>query len=235
LLVEAFVEKLCPLHVQCIERDGAEPDPASKIHVSGFSFDPRWVRTSPAKLAGGLGADITCGAAWARTGAVTLDTNTISICTLLAGPGGTPLGPTGVPLFAFLLPSSASTDQRSVANALDTFVGNGGTLPLAFLNLFNLSPSQLGSAFTQLSGEAATGAAQAGTQAMNSFLSLVTNPFDTNRPFADNRQLPTMFVKAAPLGAAPDPRRWGIWGPRAMAAKPMSLVTRWGLEATTFR
>src|ERR1700722_10072237 len=157
------------------------------------------------------GADITCGAAWARTGAVTLDTNTISICTLLAGPGGTPLGPTGVPLFAFLLPSSASADQRAVANALDAFVAGGGTLPLAFLNLFNLSPSQLASAFTQLSGETATGAAQAGTQAMNSFLSMVTNPFDTNRPFAENRQLPTMFVKAAPLGAAPDPRRWGIW------------------------
>jgi uncharacterized protein with beta-barrel porin domain len=129
----------------------------------------------------------------------------------LAGPGGTPLGPTGVPLFAFLLPSSASADQRAVANALDAFVAGGGTLPLAFLNLFNLSPSQLASAFTQLSGETATGAAQAGTQAMNSFLSLVTNPFDTNRPFAENRQLPTMFVKAAPLGAAPDPRRWGIW------------------------
>src|SRR6202030_1936053 len=112
------------------------------------------------------GADITCGAAWARTGAVTLDTNTISICTLLAGPGGTPLGPTGVPLFAFLLPSSASADQRAVANALDAFVAGGGTLPLAFLNLFNLSPSQLASAFTQLSGETATGAAQAGTQAM---------------------------------------------------------------------
>ena len=105
------------------------------------------------------GADITCGAAWARTGAVTLDTNTISICTLLAGPGGTPLGPTGVPLFAFLLPSSASADQRAVANALDAFVAGGGTLPLAFLNLFNLSPSQLASAFTQLSGETATGAA----------------------------------------------------------------------------
>src|ERR1700732_5398196 len=44
------------------------------------------------------GAKINCGAAWARTGAVTLDTNTISICTLLAGVGGPPLGPTGVPL-----------------------------------------------------------------------------------------------------------------------------------------
>ena len=164
-----------------------------------------------ASIALNTGADITCGAAWARTGAVTLDTNTISICALLAGGGGTPLGPTGVPLFAFLLPSSASADQRAVANALDAFVAGGGTLPLAFLNLFNLSPSQLASAFTQLSGETATGAAQAGTQAMNSFLSLVTNPFDTNRPFAENRQLPTMFVKAAPLGAAPDPRRWGIW------------------------
>ena len=33
------------------------------------------------------GARITCGAAWAQTGAVTLDTNTISLCDLVAGVG----------------------------------------------------------------------------------------------------------------------------------------------------
>ena len=53
------------------------------------------------------------------------------------------------------------------------------------MNLFNLSPSQLADAFSQLQGEAGTGAAQAGTQAMNSFLSLVTNPFANNRGFAE--------------------------------------------------
>src|ERR1700676_1923744 len=67
------------------------------------------------------GANINCGAAWAHTGAVTLDTNTIRLCNLIAGGGGGVLGPTGVPLIASLLPPSASTNQRSVASAIDTF------------------------------------------------------------------------------------------------------------------
>jgi uncharacterized protein with beta-barrel porin domain len=173
------------------------------------------------------GATITCGAAWARSGAVTLDSNTITTCPIVAGggpggpgggpPGGPALGPTGAPLFASLLPASANGDQRAVANAIDIFVANGGTLPLAFVSLFNLSPNQLADAFSQLQGEAGTGAAQAGTQAMNSFLSLVTNPFAENRTFAPERPLPRqpLIYKApaykAPPVAAPDPRRWNIW------------------------
>ena len=164
------------------------------------------------------GANIICGAAWAHTGAVTLDTNTIRLCDLLgggSGGGGGILGPIGPPLIASLLPPSASTNQRSVANAIDTFVGNGGTLPLGFLNLFNLSSSDLGNALTQLSGESGTGPAQAGTQAMNSFLSLVTNPFAENRPFAQPRPVsPAMPVKAISVTPAlnpPDARRWGVW------------------------
>ena len=168
------------------------------------------------------GAKITCGAAWAGagavTGAVTLDTNTITLCDLISGGGGGAiLGPTGVPLIASLLLPSASTNQRSVANAIDTFVGNGGTLPLGFLNLFNLSPSDLANTLTQLSGEAGTGAAQAGIQAMNSFLSLVTNPFADNRGFAPEspQPRPPLIYKApvykAPAAAVADPRRWSIW------------------------
>jgi uncharacterized protein with beta-barrel porin domain len=167
------------------------------------------------------GAIITCGAAWARSGAVTLDTNTITTCPIVAGAGGPSggpaLGPTGAPLFTSLLPSSANGNQRAVAIAIDTFVANGGTLPLAFVSLFNLSPGQLADAFSQLQGEAGTGAAQAGTQAMNSFLSLVTNPFAENRTFAPERPLPRqpLIYKApaykAPVGAAPDPRRWNVW------------------------
>ena len=144
------------------------------------------------------------------------------------------LGPTGVPLFISLLPTSADNSQRAVANALDTYVGNGGTLTLDFLNLYNLSPTELASAFSQLQGEAGAGIAQAGTQAMNSFLSLVTNPFNNNRPFALNRPPseigPRMPLKArgyAPEGpssparavfdsvdsiAFGGERRWGVWG-----------------------
>jgi outer membrane autotransporter protein len=179
-------------------------------------------------LAGG--DTINCGAAWAHTAEVTLNgaASTITTCAPGSG-GGTGVGPTGLPLFASLLPPSANNSQRAVANALDTFTINGGTLPLGFVNLFNLSPSQLADAFAQLQGEAGTGAAQAGTQAMNSFLSLLTNPFENNRPFAPAETRPQMPVKAlgygpespqsparsafASLDGAPfvGGRRWGIW------------------------
>jgi hypothetical protein len=149
-------------------------------------------------------AKIICGDALAQNGAVTLDSNTITACTLTVASAST------------VLPSSTTVNQRAVANSIDTFVRNGGTLPLAFANLLSfLSPSQLQSAFTQLSGESGTGAAQAGTQAMNSFLSLVTNPFAQNRPFAQPRPVsPAMPVKAISVTPAlnpPDARRWGIW------------------------
>jgi uncharacterized protein with beta-barrel porin domain len=167
-------------------------------------------------------AKITCGAAWAQTGAVTLDTNTISLCDLAGGGGGgggggAILGPNGVPLIASLLPSSANDSQRAVANAMDAFTAKGGTLPLGFLNLFNLSPSALADTLTQLQGETGTGAAQAGIQAMNSFLSLVTNPYADNRGFAPESPLPrpALIYKApvykAPNEAVADPRRWNIW------------------------
>ena len=162
------------------------------------------------------GAKITCGAAWAETAAVTLDTNTISLCDLGGGGGGAILGPTGVPLIASLLPSSANDSQRAVANAIDAFTAKGGTLPLGFLNLFNLPPSALADTLTQLQGETGTGAAPAGILAMNSFLSLVTNPFAENRGFVPESPLPRpALVYKAPFYKAPvavaDPRRWSVW------------------------
>ena len=171
------------------------------------------------------GDTISCGAAWAHTAAVTLNgtTSTITTCS-------TPTTASA----ASVLPSSANNSERAVANAIDTFVANGGTLPAGFANLLSfLSPSQLANAFAQLQGEAGTGAAQAGTQAMNSFLSLVTNPFENNRPFAPAETRPLMPVKAPikALGYGPESpqspanaafasldgapfvggRRWGIW------------------------
>ena len=183
------------------------------------------------------GATLSCGRALARTGAVTLDTNTISICTVIPATtttatvtsaaaigtriasGVAVIGPAGFPLFLDLLPDSADNSQTAVAKALDTFVTNGGTLPLAFANLFNLSPSDLATAFSQLQGEAGTGPAQAGTQAMNSFMSLLTNPFN-GRSVAPEIPLPArpalytkapIYKAAASSASASDPRRWSIW------------------------
>jgi outer membrane autotransporter protein len=80
-----------------------------------------------------------------------------------------------------LLSANASTNQRNVAGSIDTFLANGGTLPPGFQNLTNLSPSALGAAMDQFSGESNAAGRQAGMQLMNSFLSLVVNPFATGR------------------------------------------------------
>ncbi|MEI9924844.1 MAG: autotransporter outer membrane beta-barrel domain-containing protein [Bradyrhizobium sp.] len=166
---------------------------------------------------------------------MTLDTNTIALCNLIAaaggggggagGGGGIILGPTGVPLFASLLSATANASQRAVANAIDGFVANGGTLPLPFLTLLNLSPANLGNALSQIQGETGTGVAQAGVQAMNSFLSLVTNPFLDNRGFlpANPPPPPGTYYKTqvykARYQAAVDPRRWEHLGRRLWRPK----------------
>jgi uncharacterized protein with beta-barrel porin domain len=165
------------------------------------------------------GATITCGSALARTGAVTLDTNTITVCPLAAPtPGGPIIGPTGFPLLVSLLPPTATANEIAVATAIDGFVARGGTLPLAFLNLFTLTPGQLANALNQLSGEAGTGAQESGFQLMNSFLSLLTNPFAENRGLAPDNPPPNplIYYKApiykAAAAAARDRRRWNVWG-----------------------
>jgi uncharacterized protein with beta-barrel porin domain len=151
------------------------------------------------------GADITCGAALAHNGAVTLDDNTISVCMA------------SVTLVSSILAGAASANQIAIANTLDAFIAAGGVLPPAFLNLLTtLSPAALAAALTQLSGEAATGAAPAGIQAMNLFLSLVLNPFDDRQVTASSPDQASLVYKAplykAPVGfAAPDPRRWSTW------------------------
>jgi len=176
------------------------------------------------------GATITCGAAWAHTGAVTLDDNTISLCNLASGtpigPGTPILGPTGFPLFTSLLPPGASANDFSVATGLDNAIASGVTVPLAFLNLALLSPSALANALTQLSGVAATGVAPAGMLAMNSFLSLVTNPF-ADRGLPPQTAPPPLIYKTLAFNEAPpDPSRWAS-GPQPMAENKTSPVTHW--------
>jgi hypothetical protein len=70
------------------------------------------------------GADINCGAALARNGAVTLDDNTInsdtySTCAL-------------APVTYGSVVASPTANQRAVDSAIDRYVAGGGTLPLAY-------------------------------------------------------------------------------------------------------
>ncbi len=190
------------------------------------------------------GANIACGSALARNGAVTLDTNNIAIgnlapCTaallpvppvnvppgtipVVVAPGGTPVA---VPVAVIPVITAINT----------TFTNTGGAMPQAFLNLSSATPADLVNiVLPQLSGEAGTGVAQVGIQSMNSFLSLVLNPFagsmlgDSRGPadapagvrtlgFAPESPLPPGAVSSyasfnkAPAASAFDQRRWSIW------------------------
>lgn len=105
-------------------------------------------------------ATIDCGAAWARNGAVNLDTNFIEICTFAVDTG----------TFGDV---DGSDNSTSVADAIDEYVAGGGVLPLGFAVLALLEGEELAAALAQLAGEAATGVAPAGIQSMDSFLSLL--------------------------------------------------------------
>lgn len=112
-------------------------------------------------------ASLNCGAALAQTGAVTLINNLITVCplaiALAPGTYGTTLG----------LAANATGNERAVAAALDEVIAGGGTLAVAFQFLAALTPDQLAVALAELSGEAGTAVAPAGTQMMNSFLSQI--------------------------------------------------------------
>jgi YVTN family beta-propeller protein/autotransporter-associated beta strand protein len=125
-----------------------------------------------------------------------------------------------------------SQNQQNIANALNNFFNSGGTLPANFLSLFNLSGANLGNALSQLSGEAATGAQQAGFQMGSQFLGQMLDPFVDGRSgvggaggpalgFAPEREeLPddialaySKVLKAPKAPAVPTfEQRWTTWG-----------------------
>jgi uncharacterized protein with beta-barrel porin domain len=120
-----------------------------------------------------------------------------------------------------------SINQSNVANALNAFFNNGGTLPPAFVSIFGLTGANLANALTLLSGEAATGAQQPAFQLTNQFLGIMLDPFVDGRSdvnggaigFAPEREdLPEdiALAYAKVLKAPPKPvafeQRWSVWG-----------------------
>ncbi|WP_246175428.1 autotransporter outer membrane beta-barrel domain-containing protein [Bradyrhizobium paxllaeri] len=123
-----------------------------------------------------------------------------------------------------------NVNQQNVANTLTNFFNTTGGLPASFASL---SPAGL----TQVSGELATGSQQATFDAMNLFLSLISDPFVAGRgggfggnasavPFAEESAL---GYAAKKRGAARDAfakfpikadiarndlfdQRWSVWG-----------------------
>jgi uncharacterized protein with beta-barrel porin domain len=91
--------------------------------------------------------------------------------------------------------TGTNANQQNVANTINNFFNNGGTLPPGFVSLFNLSGANLGAALSQLDGEDATGAEHSAFQLMNDFLSLMLDPYVDGR---------TGGGAGGPLGFAPD-------------------------------
>jgi uncharacterized protein with beta-barrel porin domain len=67
-------------------------------------------------------------------------------------------------------------NQQSVANGVNTYFNNGGSMPAGFFPLFSQSGSSLGNMLTQLSGEAATDASKGANQLMTDFMELMLDP-----------------------------------------------------------
>lgn len=146
-------------------------------------------------------ATIDCGAAYARDGSVTLDSNTIQICTL-AGSGfdtvidGTP--PTEPVTVVASTP--LNDNQASVAEALSNFVANGGVLPIEIAILAAIqTPDELAASLSQLLGEVSTGVAPMGMQSMDAFLDTVIRSGRNPRT-----QIAPPRYQEVPIGLVPD-------------------------------
>ena len=113
------------------------------------------------------GTTIDCGAAWARNGAVTLDTNEINVCVFDVSDGE---------IGEDLDDGDTTDNEQAVIDAINDYLENGGTLPLGFLILDLLTPEELADLLEQIAGETGTGVAPSIHQSMNSFLDLVTGP-----------------------------------------------------------
>jgi uncharacterized protein YhjY with autotransporter beta-barrel domain len=121
-----------------------------------------------------------------------------------------------------------SGNQKNVANALNNFFNNGGTLPPGFVTIFGLTGANLANAFTLLSGEAATGGQQVAFQLTNQFLGIMLDPFVDGRgdvlggsaigfapeheELLDDIALAYSKVLKAPPKLPSFEQRWSVWG-----------------------
>jgi autotransporter-associated beta strand protein len=112
------------------------------------------------------------------------------------------------------LPAGTSSNASGVINALNTFVGGGGTLPTSFQSLFALPGSTYADTLNHLAGQTGTATAQSMNIAMTGFLgSLVdfsgagrSDSSDPDAAFAYAAS-PRMVTKAPYI----EPLRWSGW------------------------
>ena len=170
-------------------------------------------------------ATIMCGAALTQTGAVTLDTNTINICTFTTEPED----------IAEILGEDITGTGGSILTAIDDYVTDGGTLPLSFQLLALLSPTELAEALEQMSGEAGGGVAPAGMQGMDSFLDLLGSSPEGGMSVVTGHDQPVSGGTVSVMGYAPlAPQAGGDAFAEFDAPVPMSRPGDWTVWAAGF-
>jgi len=151
--------------------------------------------------------------------------------------------------FALNYGGSLNVNQQNVASALTNFFNTAGGIPVGFAAL---SPAGL----TQVSGELATGSQQATFDAMNQFLSLLSDPFMAGRnggfgantgaiPFAEDsasayaakkpRVARDAFAKFPTKAEVLFDQRWNVWGSAYGGGSNTSGNAALGSNATTAR
>jgi uncharacterized protein with beta-barrel porin domain len=151
----------------------------------------------------GTGATIDCGAVYAQVGAVTMQSNTIKICTFVVAPGE----------ITDILGDDITSNGGSISDALDDYITRVGPLPLSYQLLSVMSETALADALDQLGGEVATGVTPSGMQATESFLALLTGgtsgPGITRAPLGEEplsgRTISVMGYAESPAPLADEP------------------------------
>ena len=169
-------------------------------------------------------AVIDCGAALARNGSVTLDSNTIQFCGLTARSFEDVIA-------GIFPPTIPPPNPVVIADALDDFVAGGGVLPVGFAILaLTLTPAELAAALAQLSGQVGTAASPSGMESMGAFMDLTLG----------GRSGPRMVV--APPEPAPSTVSVLGYGPGFLPAYDQTFSTSnpvlpqrtWGMWASGF-
>ena len=162
------------------------------------------------------------------------------------------------------LGGNLNINQQNVANTINNFFNNGGSLPPGFATLFGISGGNLANALTQLAGEAATGSQQVTFNAMGLFLGVLTDPFiagrgtvptpgSAARPFAEEddygasayasngakrtgseRDAYGMITKARPRPVSFD-QRWSVWAAGYGGSQTTDGNANLGSNSTTSR
>ncbi len=132
------------------------------------------------------------------------------------------------------LPPGTPVNPSNVGNAINNANTGGANLPSGLANLFNLTPTQLVPALTQLDGEVATGARRGAFLLNDQFLELMLDPFVDGRSgsgwgsgsngggalgFAPEKKanLPAGAARAYAKALKAPPaqtfdQRWSVWG-----------------------